>query len=289
MHIDKTLWKPDDKEWMKQRAAEWRCVVKSLDVIRNEPNLVIKKRHYKYHKDLFFTGEYTITREDELHFERPFPSELLFLLWYYPEKSLESYKRIIDGHMISLKNRLHLESGVLEYSIGTRSYFMRIAGNLGFDKEYGFMGGREELITKAFFPSYDYGDTITISDDSGQRSTDIHLGPKPKDMYGYTISGLLPMFEGFDKNRYLPAQYMWDHLDFSMTKYPETLDDLGVKILVKVLYICKHHEDYRKFPHEKSHVVQFADKLRQRFCNNEFGDALMNYWNDIDALYKKYK
>ena len=97
---DRKLWKTDDKQWMDERKNEWRYISKNLDIIKDECNAEIKKKHFKYFKNLFFKGEYEISEEDILHFERPIPALLLFVIWFYPIKTTEAYKgwrRIIQA------------------------------------------------------------------------------------------------------------------------------------------------------------------------------------------------
>jgi len=286
--IDKSLWKTDDKEWMAQRKEEWKHVLKSLNVIRDEDNSEIKKKLFKYHKELFFTGEYNISKEDELNFERPFPSELLFLLWYYPDKSLDKYISIIDSYMDGLRNVLYREKKPLEYSIGARNYFMSISCKIGFDSDYGFMGGREELLVQALFPSLDYNDTIDIIDESGNNKAEVHLGPKSEDIYMYAIAPIYAWFKGSPNNKYLPSQYFWRYLDYLLSVNDNCLNTHAKEVLTFVLYILKHTDEFKKFPKDTKHVVEFANKLRLQFENNEFGDVLMGYWNNAEKLYAEY-
>ena len=96
------------------------------------------------------------------------------------------------------------------------------------------------------------------------------------------------MFKGKDKCCYHPSKYMWSYLDCGIQKQPDCLGRLGTEVLVYVLYMLKHTDEFKKFPKDTKHVVEFANKLRLQFENNEFGDVLMGYWNNAEKLYAEY-
>jgi len=290
LYLDKSLWKTDDKEWMIQRKEEWRYIQKNLDIIRDYPNFEIKKKHYKYHKELFFKGEYELTKDDLEHFERPLGCPVFFNIWYCPEKSVEAYRKILD----SVTDRIaegNLKRGQLEDFEYAQcdTYFLNNAGKVKYDENYGFMGGREELVTRAMYPSYDYDDVKIIRNEELDREIKVHYGPSIETLGRYVVAPLDSLFRrGANKIKFLPAQYLWDHFDFAFTNNPGMLSDLQTRQLVAVLYICKHRESYKEFPHDKPHFVDFAENLRQRFENNEFGEPLLEYWNSIETLIKKH-
>lgn len=272
--MDKSLWKTDDKTWMKSRREEWKKVQKSLD---NQN--AIKKKFYKYHKQLFLYGELIPhVRNEDMTSSLPFlpGTPILYLLWYYPVADLTTFRDLIVAH----KDEKYIGVG----TAGSEFFRLPVTNPSrgAYDREYGMMCGREELIVKALFPSYDYNETMT-----GYRGSLIHLAPHPKDVLRYIEDSLEPLFSGYNEraNIYAPGQYLWDHFDHCIDTIRKDTIDVKPDRFYLLLYIIKQWESWERFPHDDERVVAIVEKLKARFDNREFDDTLMHYWDDIDSLY----
>ena len=239
-------------------------IVKSLDAIGH-----IDKKHYKYHKDYFFKGPSSIN--EALLSPNVFAGgKGVFEMWYHPEISLEAYKEIFNAH----PNERDQEA-LFKFNRGCN---IRLK-----DYEYGMMGGREELIVKAMFPSCDYEDVIEFKKNENI-SWFTHLAPNPSSCLINTTSGILPILLYPNKNRFSPGQYLIDHLDYCIDKLDKPKSDSS---LYRMLHVLKKPNSHEKFQKDSAHVVEIANNLKQRFENEEFGETLMSYWNNIDELYEK--
>lgn len=273
--VDLSLWKTDDKAWMNNRKEEWKNVKRSLDAQN-----AIKKKHYKYHKQLFFFGDLVphVLNEDMTYFQPFHPgTPLLYMLWYYPVADLTTFRNLIEAH----KDAKYIN--VSETGKTFLFQFPVTRPSRGkYDRKYGMMGGREELIVRALFPSYNYEDTTV-----GYRNSCIHLAPHPKMVLRYIEDSLHPLFGGYNEgsNIFTPGQYLWDHFDHCIDAVRQEVIDARPDRFYQLLYIIKHWESWGRFPRDDERVVAIAEKLRARFDNREFGATLMDYWDNIDALY----
>lgn len=277
--MNKAAWKPDDKAWLKQRKAEWSFIVKRLDRMH-----ITKKRYYKYHKQLFFTGEFSITEEDRLHFAEPFDVyQLLFDLWYYPDVDELAYRQIVDEF---LSRPIMPEIKVKRFDF-SRNNFMATTGGV-VDSDYGFMGGREECLVNVFFPSYDFDEVIDIGSE-GFASAALNLGPHPARLLRYVSYGLLPLLK-YGSSVYLryPGNYLWPHLDFALNKDEKRVVDVEsyeYKTFIELLYVLKHPSVLPDLEQENARAAEIAELHKSRFDNREYGPVLMRYWENIDDLY----
>lgn len=280
--MDKTLWRTDDKAWLKQRKEGWGKIKYSLD-----EQGYIKKKHYKYHKELFLYGEtdYSLLNKNGFS-ELPFSpgGVLLYLLWYYPEDDQAVLdKLVMDAILIDSGDNEFFAFGSARSTI----FILPTGGDSnGYDPDYGMMGGREERIVHALFPSFDYDDVI-----STYKSTEaeVHLSPHPSDILHHLINHTLPLLTGYDKNVYSPGQYLWDYFDHNVDKIDPGKIDKKAERLFTTIYIIKYWNGWDGFPNENPHVVAMAEKLKARFDNREFGKTLMGYWDNIEELYEQHR
>lgn len=277
--MKKEAWKPDDKEWLKARKAEWPLIVKSLDMMN-----VTKKRWYKYHKQLFFTGEFSITEEDRMQFAEPFDVyKLLFDLWYYPDVNVEAYQQIIDEFFNAPRILPYVKAKKFQYA---RNEIMARYGVVA-DFDYGHMGGREELMVRVYYPSYDFDDVIEISGE-GTDKTELNMAPDPARLLEYVSYGILPLLRGAKVNQYYPGNYLWDHLDFALNKDETRVVDAqsnSYKKFIELLHKLKNPLELSGPDKDYARISEIAQQHRSRFENRDYGPVLMRCWDDIDDLY----
>ncbi|MCG7985377.1 MAG: hypothetical protein JAY90_21865 [Candidatus Thiodiazotropha lotti] len=268
--MNQQLWQPNDKAWVKQRREEWKKIVKSLDAIG-----YINKKNYKYHKDYFFKGPSSI--DEALLPPKVFDSgKLIFKMWYHPVVSLEAYQGIFNACPSERS-----QEALFKFNSASKRKIK--------DEDYGLMGGREKLMIKALFPSYDFDD-VTYCERDGVQHGPVHLAPTPGMCLSYVLNALIPMFRVPDVNPYSPGQYLMDHLDHCIDKIDFTDDaQSGEKErLIEVIHLIKHQSKYPKFQKDRKSIVAVANQLKARFENREFGPILMEYWDHVDDLYEEY-
>lgn len=164
--MNQELWQPENKDWMKERKEEWIKVQKSLNALS-----YIERKYYKHHKDYFFYGPEAWRNEDVP--TRAFDQTiLLFKMWYHPICTLEEYQKIFNAYP-----NFHDQRAIFKFDIAFDAEKA--------DPDYGFMGGREELIVKALFPSYDYDDVVYGIQRNGVKYGPIHLAPTPNGVLRY--------------------------------------------------------------------------------------------------------
>lgn len=281
--MDKSLWKTDDKAWMRQRKEEWKKVKYSLD-----EQGYIKKKNYKYHKELFLYGEtdYRPLNKDGYTYDLPFSpgGVILYLLWYYPDDDQAVLDKLVMDTLLK-------DSGDNEvFAVGSaRSMIFRLptrGGCNGYNADYGMMGAREEKIVHALYPSFDYDEVI---DTYKITETGVRLAPHPSGILNDLINHTLPLLTGYNKNIYSPGQYLWDHFDHNIDKIdPETIEKNADRLFT-MIYIIKHWQEWDRFPDDNPHIVAMVKKLKARFDNREFGNTLMGYWDNIEDLYEQYR
>jgi len=257
-----TFWHPDNKQWMAQRKQEWQHVKLSLDIMRN-----IKKMHYKYHKELFFTGE--VDQSDNLTFsvgsgDTPFDFILFFYeMWYHPEPSEAVFKEFFEAQTNpstlararDLLFRFQLEQ---------------------FPLDYGMLGGREELFVKTLLPSNNWQEERWF--EVVKKGYPLCL--TPNNIAHECLRGTQPFLVGSIDNIYAPGQYLWNYFSDNfhlVTKHLEGIKD-------RMLYIIKNYEHLEKFPLDNPLSVNMAKSLKSRFDNGEFSPALLDFYMQVDSL-----
>jgi len=88
------VWKPGDKEWLKQRKAEWKVVYDCLKI-----NGFYTARQIKRVKEYFFSGDEDILTQPYEHttiegLSRFRPLCLVVQLWLHPDTSQERWDLI---------------------------------------------------------------------------------------------------------------------------------------------------------------------------------------------------
>lgn len=267
-------WQVNDKTFMKQRRQEWARVKKNLVLLKT----YIQRPSHKQHRELFMTGN-IIDTFDPNEIAGPQLSyngtQLLFQLWYYPDNDLDVF------------NQLFELSGYTQIS-GSRSQFATYCKGLrNCDPDYGLMGGREENVFRALYPSYDNNETRLHSGGS-----EIRLGPAFETIVEHISNAYNPTFSGREYNRYVHGRCIWDYMEYYLDKKgveEYKLRDTTYELFYRALFTAKYKEQkVARFAKDDDDVVELADNLRQRFENREFNAGLMAIWDNIDDLYHQY-
>lgn len=273
---DLSPWRPDDKEWMAARKAEWRHVVANLNVM----NSIVDRKAHKYHKEWFFYGRKhpDLTSDDvgvraRIRVIRGVaPDRLYFRLWYHPEPSLDAFREIVaaEQHLYGRRE--------------ARDFFFVRFSPRHFPVDYGMLGGREELVVKTLFPAMDWRDRLY--DGGIGFSPDLIVNICP-----ITTSNLLT--GEFLINPYAPGQYLWDHLSYSIQYYEDDLKNdeeqrydhqmatLNCALRSILEFTPDRNESTSRLP-----VVKLGKTLRERFEAKDFHPRLMELWEVEKARYE---
>jgi hypothetical protein len=260
--VNDTLWKPDDKQWMAQRKKDWRQVQLSLDVMRN-----IKKKYYKYHKELFFTGE--VDQSDDMVFSvkegsEPFDFMIFFYeMWYHPSPSLSVFQEIFDAQ--TLPSTLLRARDIL-FKFQTQQ----------FSEDYGMLGGREELFVKVLLPSNNWQEERWFEHAKKGYPLCMH----PDLLLKECNRAAQPILHGRIFNPYAPGQYLWDYLSDNFNQVTADLTSTRENTLYRV----KNFENLKDFPHDNILSVNFARSLKARFDNGEFSQALQDFYAEVESV-----
>ncbi len=264
--MDNSAWRPDDKEWLEQRKAEWRQVQSHLKLFK----MYFRGEYLKHHKELFFYGRIDAEVEKvygDDYFGWALP---LFLWWYHPGPTEEAFQGIFDGQT---------EAKALTMS---RDYlFLKFPGAAKFDTDYGMFGGREELMVKMLVPSFDpTEERLFVNSWRNNRESKYTLCLHPDLVARYCLNGILPHMLGYRKNPYAPGQYLWDHLCAlveTVTDEPSLnrLRELAVKVLTS--------ETDADFPTDNPTAVRLAKQLKERYEYRDFSEAMLIVWDEENA------
>lgn len=262
------LWHPEDKDWMTQRKQEWRHVQKSLGIIGAH----VRKKHYKYHKELFFFGK--IESDDpDLRYDGggpPFANgQCFFELWYHPVVSLEAYQKIFD-RQTSTNNLLK-----------SRRLLFLFQG-FEFPQDYGMLGGREELFVKVLIPSYD---PQAVRQLKGWEDKPYPLCFSPDELAQLCIGGTSVFLhkdaQNYNPNPYKPGQYLWDHVAHNL---PHMTNEDYVRWIGTMVYRIKNHEHLNDFPHDYPVAVNLAKRLKARLDARDFAEPLLKLYDKTETL-----
>lgn len=213
MGVDRTAWKVDDKNWVKERKAYWKLVEKNLKHANRFDTL-----HLKYIKDYCLFG---ILPEDEdgHYYDENITLPLVVLLWLYPEYNYEKWLQITQ--LIIARNYNSVSDIEDSYSI----LINQEGSSLEYSQENklgsGFFLGSEKYLIDFF--CYDQA-VISLLESSGMAFNEIYLNPKK--IFINFFTHLLSWFEkkeGF--NPYFTPQFLFELMVAGITDEPEVLPE----------------------------------------------------------------
>jgi len=271
--MDNSAWHPGDKEWLAQRKTEWRLIQKHLKIFSR---VHFRGEYLKHHKELFFYGRIDPEVEEKYgddYFDWALP---LFIFWYHPEPSETVFQQIIDTQI----NAAPLNNS-REYLLET------FPAAAKFDTEYGMMGGREELMVKILVPSFDPAEEkifveqwVNASGKKITRTTKYPLCLHPNLIARYCLNGIMPHIFGSKKNPYAPGQYLFDH--FSIL-FGQVTDEYSIGDLRRLSKRVLTYETDEDFPSGNPTAVALAKKLKTRYENRDFSEAMLAVWDEEKA------
>jgi len=254
-------WHSEDKEWIKTRKKEWLELKKnSLDI-----DTWFKQKDLKQVRHYFLTGEEDPDNPlpDFSHGKNlsKYPVPLFIKLWFYPEPSVELFRKWIkEAKSRDLKDCF--------YSIGNMNW-------QGFNTDYGMMGGREELIIKALFgESFDEYKQLYFeftgkhkTDTSYANNVSIGDGIARWLLCGYPV--------------YCAPQFRIDHWWQSLP-YKNDLDDERYQgTLIFTMYQVAFFKDPFDLPPEESRYYKVAEKLKDIFENKPLPPVVKELWEKV--------
>lgn len=285
-----SAWRSEDKEWMAARKQEWRQVSKNLDLIHDQ-NFKVPKRLRKHHKELFFYG--TIYRELSAT-PSPFGNcQLFFLMWYYPEPSVEIFQKFC-GAPPALGQLEIARKMLLDYSFLNRG-------------DYGLLGGREEFFVKTLIPSLDCDEALIF-----QANGAVLKDFSPETVFNKCVRHSLGLLSSRQPNKwpspYIVGQYLWDQMDYAFQHYYDRLSfvdqydenrflfaDLDrqlpsdIHYLFEVLRMVHDFDEREGAPRENPVARALRERLLTRFESRNFSPRLMAVWDEVRAHYESGK
>ncbi len=146
-----SVWKIDDKAWMKARKEAWKQVKANLNIM----DFVVPRRSHKYHKEMFFTGYLDpIFRTGEItakNLPDPFDGHIpFFTFWYYPEVDLQAMKELFMQEDIS---RLR----------GSKELLFSRFSPFDFVTDYGMLGGAGGVDGETLLPGNGLEENVGLS------------------------------------------------------------------------------------------------------------------------------
>ena len=257
-----SAWNPEDKEWLKQRKAQWLILKKnSLDV-----NTWFRQKDFKQLRNYFLTGEEDVN--NPLPFDTKgksivkYPVPVFIKLWFYPEPSVEDLREL-------LKQTTAWDVMDCYSSVGNMS-------SLHFETDYGMMGGREELIIKALYgDSFDEYKSIRLSLIGEDNTTDAAYAN------GVSIGSGLPRWLSVGYPVFLPTQYKLEHW-YESLPYRTDLDKRK-NTLIYLMYKVAFFKDPLGLAPEDSRYFKVAETLRDMFENRPMPAYMKDLWKKVKS------
>jgi hypothetical protein len=260
MFLDTGVWRPKDKAWKAERKIEWGFISNNLKQVHYE--LLGKTSGYiTAHKWLFFEGH--VSEEDEPVGGDDFNAQLpFFLFWYHPELTDAVCEQIIDY----FSQDTYMARAL---SDSQRAFFL-CADNEKYKKEYGFMGGREELVfmhlmgEKAMQIISDYGHGTFSSSDAIASSC---------------YNGLNSVLRALN-SPWHPGQFFWNnHIKPIFHEVREPRLTRYKNIFKMILFFDKHPKTGKDDPH----AIALREKLLAEYEAGELPDAMNKLWEEAKA------
>lgn len=275
------VWNKDDKSFMKARRQDWSHVKKSLSCL----SPFISKKSHKQHKELFLTGDIVDTFDaGEFHgHELDYRGcHLIFQMWYYPDNDMNLFHQLVQN------------AAYQDITCARSQYTDYLKQQCAVDPSYGFMGGREENIFRALYPSYDYNDIKEYSPDQPNpiHRCPLHLGPDFYYILGL-ISTLNAVMYGDRVNRCYPGRYLWDYFDFAFShidldSFNADIHPVTLSIFYNMLYLARDQKDVSRFAVKNTLANEVANEIKVRFEKRELCKNLLAVWDDLDGLRKRF-
>jgi len=275
--FDRTqFWPATEPSELATRKDEWRHIVKNLRIMTN----IVSAKAHKYHKELYFKGSLhpdllikSGSKYAELLHLRIFEVPLLFHMWYHPKPSIEIYEE-----MILSQTRYNPIRDLIHQVF--RQLYPR---NFNFD--YGLMGGREELLCKALYPSVDWKERRTIGGVEVSKSISLSLlSSCPAHTVRVLDSEMII-------SPYAVGQYFWNHIDYSLENYMEDCHK-AMNVNKRVVVILRCFRSVLDFyDREGGHLsrpsaVKLQKELKDKFEAKEFGSFLTRLWQEEKVRYE---
>lgn len=261
MFLDTSVWKPEDKAWKKERKAEWRFISNNLKQVHY--GLLGKTSGYlTTHKWLFLEGE--VMDEDLPVGGKDFNYQLpLFLFWYHPELIDTVCEQIVEHFSQDMYKARSLSD--------SRRAFFLYANNENYKKEYGFMGGREELVFK-----YLMGDRATQI----IKKYDHVLYIDSTDFIGrHCYAGLNCVLRSLN-SPWHPGQFLWgSHIKSIFHEVEEPNLSRYKNIFKMVLFFDEHSNTSKNDPRS----IAMKDKLLAEYEAGELPDSMNKLWEEAKA------
>lgn len=279
-----SYWKPDDKQWMKQRKEEWRIVKQSLDVI-SSGHAPFKRNYHNFHKDLFFYGAVEKKHSGSGH--KAFLYSLpMFQIWYHPDTENVSVEEVLQpfvgpGRMANL-----------------RKSFFETCFNAGqnpvlkmFSPVTGMMNGREEQVVKYVCPGYDYKDTAIQLDNPGRSKTGQEACFWPPSLRRILTSHTRKeLIQDARFVPFAPGQYLWDHLSYMLEHYYNEVFELTsgsksksdeirntfLELIAEILAFEKRTDKSRRRPS----TIALVERLFGQYESKSFSDPMLKLWEE---------
>ena len=256
-----SAWNPDDKEWLKQRKAQWLILKKnSLDV-----NTWFRQKDFKQLRNYYLTGEEDVNNALPFYTKGKsnikYPVPVFIKLWFYPEPSVEDLRALLQQTPTTDVRDCYSSVGSM--------------ASLHFKTDYGMMGGREELIIKALYgDSFDEYKSIWLSL-IGEDKTDIAYANN------VTFASELPRWLSVGYPVYVPTQYMLEHWCESLP-YRTNLDERE-DMLIWFMYKVAFFKDPLGLAPEDSRYFKVAETLRDMFENRPMPAYMKDLWKKVKS------
>lgn len=242
-----TDYRPDDKDWVKQRKANWKYVKKSI----KQHLAFTRPVEYPGMRDYYLTGEMNQTVVEN----RCTP---LFELWLHPDTSEARW----EGIWQDLLTRYSGTNTSDELFITSQREFFRAAGGSYCDPEFGVFGGMEERLLKFFLPIDAYTDETFVIENREQR---LCYWLNPTKAYILLASSFERFLTRDSQNIYDYCQYL---LDFWFSCFDHELDyDYAVdsmRLVYQTIYQSSRLSDAELHPVKLAFAKKLADALDSR-------------------------
>lgn len=275
------IWNKDDRLFMKARRQEWVSVKKTLNCL----SPFISKKSHKQHKELFLTGDIVDTlNPDEIHgHELDYRScALIFQIWYYPDNDMNLFQKLVE------------EAGYQDITCARSQYSDYLRMRCKEDSGYGLMGGREESVFRALYPSYDFHNIKEYAPDMPNpiHRMPLHLGPAFSDIL-YFISTINAVLCGSRVNKYYPGRYLWDYFDYAFNQIDlETFNaethPVKLSVFYNMLYLARDQQNAQGFCAGSTLAIEVAKEIKERFENQGLCKNLLTVWGELDELRKRF-
>ena len=268
------------KEFKSKRKFDWKIIETAL----GNCGIDIPKKYYKIHKQYFMNGCLSKTVDgsemDDDYMRTAFNRSggtMFFMMWYHPENNIEVFRSLFD---------ISASSGCIE-SAKANLWSNQVTGNIDIlPKEYGSLGGKQENIFRALYPSLDFNETKQLH--LGESS--IHMGPSLGTVLRFVNPSCNNILLGNERYFNSAGQFLWDYLDFSIniTNNDEIEERMNFsKSFYDILYRSKYQGATLGFAKNNPHSVKLANEIKHLFENKKLCQNLQDIWNNIDMLYEK--